>query len=125
MNLNHVIKRFQLLSGLSGEEVSKWLPVCRDAMDYIESRTRKDVELCRNSRRLSHAAAVFAYYKYTLYSNSDNYQRFTAADITITRSGNTVQQAKNLWLEEQQGISDLLVSDNNDFIFKRIKFWKQ
>lgn len=121
MDLNLIVERFKLISGLDSSEISKWLPLCKDGLDHIENRIKRSTDIYKNSNRLSNAAAAYAYYKYTFYDNSNSYNRFSAGDIRIELNEDYHKKAKGIWLEEEENISDLIKDNNKDFVFQRIR----
>lgn len=120
MSLKNVTDRFIMLSGIEEEELHRWLPLCRDSLEYIESSLKnKDTEK-ENVCRVSSAAAALAYYSYCLaVSSSDTAQRFKAGDVEIEQDySQRVESAKSLWLSEKEKISDLI--SQSGFYFGRI-----
>lgn len=120
MRLNEVINRFSLVSGLEPDEVSKWIPVCIDAMNELKGKLLPDVlDKEENVLRLSACAGVLAYYKYCLYQQGRDVKSFTAGSVSIAMSEFDPQKARKLWELERASVADLLVSPE-DFCFKRV-----
>ncbi len=119
MSLNDTINRFTLVSGLEPSQVSKWVPVCVDAFNYIESKKIKTEYTDEENLLLSNAAGIFAYYKYCLYTSNNQADYFKAGDVVIQNSSGMVDNAKKLWEREIQEISHL--SDCDGFCFRSVR----
>lgn len=121
MRLNEVINRFALVSGLEPAEVTKWTPVCIDAMNELKGKVQPQVlDSEENILRLSACAGVLAYYRYCLYSSGSEAKSFTAGAVSVTVSEFDVDKARKLWEFERKAVEDLLVSDES-FCFKRVR----
>ena len=107
MNIDDIIVRIKLISSLDDEEISKWLPVCRDCINYIESKVLDKSYLEIYSERLCFGAAVLFYYNYSIYNPDNSIEGFKAGDIQISLH-NTAEYAKNLWNSEKERLSDIL-----------------
>ncbi len=119
MSFKDVVDRFALVSGLEQEEISKWVFVILDCIDYFESMIKGKTLTESESKRLSHACAVYAFYKYSLYNFSDNSSKFKAGDIEITKAENLSDKAHAMWQEEKKEVSSIV--DFDDFTFMRVK----
>ena len=119
MSLKNVTDRFIMLSGIEEEELQRWLPLCRDSLEYIESRLTSKDTAKENVCRVSSAAAALAYYSYCLtVSSAETAKRFKAGDVEIEQDySQRVEPAKSLWLTEKEKISDLLLQSG--FYFGR------
>ena len=117
MSIKEVIDRFALVSSLEQEEVSRWVFVILDCINYFESMLKGKKLTESESKRLSHACAVYAYYKYSLYNFSDNSSKFKAGDIEITKAENLTDKAHAMWQQEKSEISYIV--DFDDFAFMR------
>lgn len=118
MSLKDVIDRFALVSGLEQEEISKWIFVIVDCIKYFESKLHSsytDVE----RKRLSHACAVYAYYKYSLYNYAQTASKFRVGDVEITNSENLTDKAHAMWQNEKSEIADII--DFDGFYFCRVR----
>ncbi len=119
MSLKDVIDRFALVSGLEQETISKWLFVITDCINYFEvrlaGRTLTDVD----RKRVVHACAVYAYYKYSLMVFANSTSKFKAGDIEITQSESAMESAHTMWQSEKSEIADLV--DFDDFSFVRVR----
>lgn len=118
MNLKEVINRFSLVSGLSQGEISKWVYVIIDCINYFESKMSGKTYCQTDIARLTHACAVYAYYKYSVYSKSLSSESFKAGDVQITSSGDCIDNVRAMWECEAKEISDLV--DFSDFCFMRV-----
>ncbi|MDO5123549.1 MAG: hypothetical protein Q4D44_02650 [Eubacteriales bacterium] len=120
MKLNHVIDRFALISGIQGEELSKWIPVCIDALEEIRgmatSQALSDEASCR---RLSSLAGAYAYYKFTLFSG-ENEKSVSTGSLSITRFSEARDRARELFEREKAGVRDL-IENSGDFCFRSVK----
>lgn len=120
MKLNYVIDRFALISGVEGEELSRWVPVCRDAMDEVRlMATEKALSDEASCRRLSSLAGAYAYYKYTLYS-TENEKSVSTGNLSITRFSEARDRARELLESEKAGAYDL-IEPSGDFCFRGVK----
>lgn len=119
MRLNYVLDRFALISSLEGEELSKWAPLCKDAMEelmpYAENFSLSDET---KVRRLSNLAGVLAYYKYCLYT-AGNVKSLTIGALSISEGDTQIEHAKNLFETEKAAVSDLL-KNTEEFSFQRV-----
>ncbi|MBQ9742440.1 MAG: hypothetical protein IJV88_02040 [Ruminococcus sp.] len=119
MRLNQVIDRFALVSGLCGEELSRWTPLCVDAMNQVSKMLRPNMTPSEaDSLRLSAFAGVLAYYKYTLYSRG-GIKAFTAGSLSITEEDDKSRRAKLLWEAERESVADLIAPEG--FFFGRVR----
>lgn len=118
MSLKDVLDRFALVSGLSGEEVSKWVFVIIDCIKYFEKALKNKTVSENDKRRLIHSCAVYAYYKYSLMMLASNITKFKAGDIEITCSENLSDTAHQMWQIEKKEIADII--DFDDFCFCRV-----
>lgn len=119
MSLKDVIDRFALVSGLEKEEISKWIFVLVDCIKYFESRLNNKTLADIEKRRLTHACAVYAYYKYSLMVYAKVSSKFKAGDVEITQSENVTENAHLMWQQEKKEISDII--DFDDFCFCRVR----
>ena len=121
MRLNEVINRFSLVSGLEPSEVTRWTPVCIDAMNEIKSKATPDaLEREDALMRLSACAGVLAYYRYCMYKNEDRTKRFTAGAVSVTMENTDTEKAQKLWEFERKSVEDLLVSTEG-FCFRQVR----
>lgn len=122
MDLQEILERFSLISGLTPEEVSPFTLILEESKNEIESKILDGVDKTAESRRLNAAAAALGFYKYILYKASrSGMESFSAGDITIKKSDITaVNLARSVWNEAKCAVSDILKDD--DFLFEQIKF---
>lgn len=116
MTFDNTITRFRLITGLSDDDISKWLPVIEDSMAYVEGLVTKKSLAESDLLRLDNAAAVYAYYRYVSYSVGEE-SSFSAGEISVTLNKDRITEARNMWKTELETISDLV---NTGFIFKRV-----
>ena len=119
MRHNLVMDRFALVSSLSGEELSRWVPICRDAMDEVASMVEESsLSDDANVRKLSNLAGVLAYYKYCLYTEGDM-KSLTLGALSIQEGNSRCENARKLFEEEKAAISALLKTEG-EFAFRRV-----
>ena len=123
MDLQEILEKFALISGLTLEEVSPFIPILEEAKQEIESKVLEEVDKNAESRRLNAAAAAFGFYKYVLYKVSGSgMESFTAGDISIRQNNShIINMAKCIWDEARREASDILKDD--DFLFEEIRFY--
>ena len=63
MRIERIAERFSLLSGLEGDELSKWTPLLKDAIAYVSALLKPNVKAENHLERLESATATYAYYK--------------------------------------------------------------
>lgn len=122
MDLQEILERFSLISGLSDEEASLWEPLLIDAQKEIESKLKSSVDQEADGRRLNVAAAALGFYKYTLYRLSGSGMgSFSAGDLSINLNDKeSINIALNIWQEAKASIYDLLKDD--DFLFQSLDY---
>ena len=120
MNINQICERFTLLTGISEDELSKWMPLIYDAEKYVKSILKDDVDEQRHNVVLSSAVGTYAYYKWCMYCNGNNSSSFKAGDLTISEDNSYVslERAENLWKECKKEMAPLTVCDS--FFFKGV-----
>lgn len=120
MNLNEIIERFTLVSGLKMNEVSRYLPLIADCKGLFEERVT-DVLSEARQRRLAHACAVYAYYRICLLLRDGGLDSFKAGDVQM----NTAQiaeicaAAQRMWDTERAVIADIASFDDG-FAFRSV-----
>lgn len=120
MRLNEVINRFSLVSGLEPSEVTRWTPVCIDAMNEIKSKALPEaLENEGDMLRLSSCAGVLAYYRYCMYLREDRTKQFTAGAVSVTLENPDIEKAHRLWEFERESVSELLLATDG-FCFRRV-----
>ncbi len=118
MSLKDVVDRFALVSNLEQEEISKWFFVILDCIKYFESKVNMNTLTQTQYRRIAHACAVYAYYKYTLFNFAASSQKFKAGDVEITQSESITDKAHIMWQQEKKEIADII--DFDGFCFTRV-----
>ncbi|MGN1126194.1 MAG: hypothetical protein ACI4RI_02010 [Ruminococcus sp.] len=121
MRIERVAERFSLLSGLEGEELSKWTPLIKDSVAYVSALIKPGVKESEHLELLESASATYAYYKWILCSEEKDSSSFKAGDLSVSQShsGATSQLAYQLWKQSLSEIADITVSDN--FFFKGVE----
>lgn len=115
LNVANVIERFANLSGLSEEEIDKWVYICEDSVEEIRSRLREGISESENSKKLNSAAAALSFYKYVLcISIRDDLN----PENQYISNPYTKNLALTLWQEQKEDIANLLY--DNNFVFKTI-----
>lgn len=113
MDIESVMLIFGSLSGLDEEKALRYRPVCESAIRTIKDRTG-DFSLCY-SKKLEYAAAVTAYYRYTLTLGNED---ITVGEISVKQPQKRVECARLLLEQALADISDIY--DDRDFVFERI-----
>ena len=121
LNIQDVLEKFSIISGLDTQKISQWVYLCRESLDRIVSRLKEDVDVEKNIERITTAAASLAFYKYTLYQASNGgLESFKAGDITIKNDKKeSLNIAFKIYKDAQISILDLLEDEN--FIFERVE----
>ena len=122
MRLNEVIRRFSLVSGLEGEDLSRYAPLCADAISQVKARMVVSLETLGDEdvRRLEACAAALGFYKYTLISSDGAVDSFEAGNLRVRMGENAVERAKMMLFEEQKAVSDIACFDD-DFALKGVR----
>ncbi|MGN0459312.1 MAG: hypothetical protein ACI4HL_00195 [Ruminococcus sp.] len=120
MRIERVAERFSLLSGIEGEELSKWTPLIKDSVAYVSALIKPGVKESEHLERLESASATYAYYKWILCSEEKDSSSFKAGDLSVSQShsGATSQLAYQLWKQSLNEIADITVTNN--FFFKGV-----
>lgn len=113
MNIENVLLIFGSLSGLDAENALKYRPICESSAGTITARV-KNISLC-DSRRLEYAAAVMAYYRYTLTLGNED---ITVGEVSVKQPQKRIESAKMLLQQALADISDIY--EDRDFVFERI-----
>ena len=123
MELNAILNRFSVISGLSLGESDTFIPICNDAKAYIQSKLKPNVNESAESERLEAAAAALSFYKYVLYKASlQGTQSFSAGDVSIKEdSKQQIENARTVWYEAKASVCDILQDD--EFYFQQVKFY--
>lgn len=119
MSFYQVLKRFELLSGLQGDELSRYSQLCRQAAEEIRERlTVSESTLSDGEKlRLSYTAAALAYYKYCLYTSASQPVSFSAGEVSVNMGSQRLESAKKIFDEEYAGLCRVLKP--RDFYFGR------
>lgn len=119
MSFYQVLKRFELLSGLQGDELSRYSELCRQAAEEIRAglKVSESTLLDGEKLRLSYTAAALAYYKYCLYTSASQPVSFSAGEVSVNMGSQRLESAKKIFDEEYVGLCRVLKP--RDFYFGR------
>ena len=113
MDLEMILQKFAVFSGLTGDALQACLPYCRDAMQELLARKRAELTA---TEPLGSAAAALAYYRWCLVQMSGSAQpRIGAALVT----GETLAAAKALCEQYLAAAAGLL--GGGKFYFGQVK----
>lgn len=120
MNLNEIIERFTLVSGWKMSEVSRYLPLIEDCKEQFAERAADDLSEAKR-RRLSHACAVYAYYRVCLLLRDGGMENFKAGDVQISTAkiDDICNSAFRMWESERAVIADIISFDDG-FAFRSV-----
>lgn len=120
MNLNDIIERFTLVSGLTMSEASRYLPLMTDCKEFFEEKLPADLTPAQQ-KRISHACAVYAYYRVCMLMRDGGYETFKAGDVQISAAklGELCEAAQRMWNEERRVIADIAAFDDG-FAFRSV-----
>ena len=120
MNLNDIIDRFTLVSGLSMNDVSRYLPIILDCKSYIEERMHDGLSASQ-LKRAAHACAVYAYYKLCMTVREGDFEYVKAGELQLKAKGaaDIRAAAEHLWSEERRAIADIADLDDG-FCFRSV-----
>lgn len=91
MDIEMILQKFGVFSGLSGEALNACLPYCRDAMEELTARKRSAAPA---AEPLGSAAAALAYYRWCLAQMSGSSLPHIGAAALV--NGTTLAAAKAL-----------------------------
>ena len=118
LNIQEILERFALISGLPMEEAVCYTVLCADAAGDLTRRLGGSAGREAVSR-LEAAAASLAYYRYAMYQAAGA-EDFTVGDIAVSGGGSDkIRLAREVWLEAEREIADLLPDDG--FVFRGVK----
>lgn len=106
--IEEILKRFALLSGVNGEQLSSWSVLCGDALCFVREHVTKEKLTKEEENSICTLAAAFAYYKFCL-AGADDISSFTAGDVHISRESE-LKKAEKMWKTEvacSAGLTDL------------------
>lgn len=121
MNLHDVIERFTLVSGLTGSEVSRFLPLIVDCKEFFSEQIGSDLSVSQ-LKRAAHACAVYAYYRVCLMLRDGGTESFKAGDVQISSSklGELCDAARRMWDEERTLVADIADFGGDGFAFRSV-----
>lgn len=114
-----VLKRFELVSGYDRDTVSRYITVILDCVDAFSSRLPEREYDETQLRRLTHACAVYAYYRVSLCTDDGRVSSFKAGDVQYTAS-DTATSAELMWEREKEEIADL-ADFGSGFLFRQVR----
>lgn len=111
-----ILERFGFYADIDGEQIYKYLPIVRSAIDQINSSLRCEKSDGIWKDRLTVLGALMCYHHYCMMCGDG--QTTKLGNFSVTSSAHTVEASKQL-LDEQIGkCSDLL--NDNDFLFCKV-----
>lgn len=121
MSFYDVLRRFELLSGLEGKDLSRYSQLCKEASEDIKARLKVPENSLTDGEklRLSYTAGALAFYKYCLYTAVTEPESFSAGEVRVDMSDKKAEAAKRLFEEEYRGLSRVL--SDSGFYFGRIR----
>lgn len=118
MSLNELIERFTLVSGYEKKTVSRFLPVLIDCREFFEERIDRELTASER-RRVTHACAVYAYYRISRFGRDDGMSSFKAGDVQFTTEKDN-DRAEKLWEDEKIAVGDIIRFDDG-FTFRAVR----
>ncbi len=120
MNIENITDIFTRLSSLKADDVIKFKFMCENAMEYVDSHIKKNIDESAYGSRLCFAAAALAYYRFLLWNISDgNGDELTLGDISVKPvSDKQLESASRLCREAFDSIGEIMLDDG--FVFERI-----
>lgn len=121
MSFYDVLRRFRLLSGLEGEELSRYSDLCKDALNEVKLKLKVAENALDDGKklRLAYTAGALAFYRYCLYTSVTEPESFEAGEVRVTRSHDKTEAARRIYEEEYRGLSDVLA--DSGFSFKGVR----
>lgn len=119
MGINQICERFTLLTGISEDELPRWMPLIYDAQEYVKS-ILKDTADNQHQSVLATAVGTYAYYKWSIIQCANSTSSFKVGDVSVSDSKNSVsvERAELLWKECLKEIAPLTTSQS--FYFKGV-----
>ncbi len=121
MSFYDVLRRFGLLSGLEGKDLSRYSELCKEAAEDIKAKLKVPEKSLSDGKklRLAYTAGALAFYKYCLLVMATEPDSFSAGEVRVTVSDKKLLSAKRLFEEEYRALSDVLC--DSGFYFGRVK----
>lgn len=121
MSFYDVLRRFELLSGLEGKDLSRYSELCKEASEDIKARLKVPESSLTDGEklRLSYTAGALAFYKYCLYTAVTEPDSFSAGEVSINMNDKKADAAKRLFEEEYKALSRIL--SDSEFVFRRVR----
>lgn len=118
MDIENIISVFSRLSGIDEESSVMLRFICENTQDYIISHLKPDADICGCSSKLEFAAAALAYYRYILWSDTENGENITVGDISVKGSAERLEKAYRIYRQAVSDISDIF--DDGCFVFEGV-----
>ena len=118
MDIENIISIFSRLSGIDEESSVTLRFSCENTRSYIISHIKPDIDICGCSGKLEFAAAALAYYRYILWSDTENGENITVGDISVKSSAERLEKAYKIYQQAVEDISDIF--DNGCFVFEGV-----
>lgn len=119
MDYNMIFEKFTLLSDMPSDEASKFSTLINDSISQISAILLPDTDNEDNCRRLTAAAASWAYYRYKqIICSRGEYDGIKAGDVTVNPSDRSMEAARAIYLDSMAAIAD--ITTDRDFIFERV-----
>lgn len=120
MNIENVIDIFTRLSALEAEDVLKFKFMCENAMEFVNSRIKDNVNTGAYGGRLCFAAAALAYYRFVLWSLTDSGgDEIKIGEVTIKPTASKqLEAAEKLCREAFDSLGEIMPDDG--FVFERV-----
>lgn len=115
MNIDDVMARLELLTGLSADQAEKFRPLGADAMAEISRRALQNDEASRGA--LTAAAAALAFYRWSLAGGATGIGTFSMGDVKITKGPKGIAAAREVWREAAAAAAPFL--EDGEFVFRR------
>lgn len=120
MDRENIYEIFCRFTGLDSETASDFYFMCDTACDYVLSRIKPGADISEAGGRLDLAAAALAYYRYVLWSLTDDpADQIRVGEISVrNNSAKALDRADRLCREAFRDVYGLL--EDEDFVFRRM-----
>ena len=118
MDIENIISVFSRLSGSDEETSVNFRFMCETAKDYITAHLKPNSDTSSCGSKLEFAAAALAYYRYILWSDTENGENITVGDISVKSSAERLEKAYKIYQQAVEDISDIF--DNGCFVFEGV-----
>lgn len=119
MKSENILSIFSRLSGIDEENSVTFRFICETAQNYILSHLKPHTDMGSCSGRLEFAAAALAYYRYLLWSVTENGDSITIGEVSVKNTASDkLSAAVSICEQAFADISD--VFDNGNFVFQGV-----